>query len=322
MPGGWGDLYMHDWRGITDLGGTGLDVCIDGGAEGRSGLKVYDMCMDNLNASGCGHDCCPPGGSAVGDPIANSWFTSVDRCAGPMGVEGSSQLGIYKLPVGTYEVTLYHNLWQPSGHETCTNDGYSFNPIEKIHVWSFKDANDFHDQVCLQYGHVCGPTGDALRKMQGFAGPNPGTNVTAIQEAFNVMPSSVTNDEDVMTSTVKFWTDGSPVIIYCQSGEDQSDQYTGDRAPINAFELKTLPPEPLVCPCLGDLAAPAGQVDLQDLDAMVNMLVAAGPPFIVTVGPAHCGDMAEPTGQVDLQDLDALVNMLVAAGPPFIVQCE
>ena len=55
---------------------------------------------------------------------------------------------------------------------------------------------------------------------------------------------------------------------------------------------------------------------------MVNMLVAAGPPFIVSVEPGHCGDMAEPTEQVDLQDLDAMVNLLVSAGPPFIVPCE
>ena len=75
------------------------------------------------------------------------------------------------------------------------------------------------------------------------------------------------------------------------------------------------------CSCLGDLAVPAGQVDLQDLDAMVNMLVAAGPPFIVSVEPGHCGDFDE-NGQVDLQDLDALVNLLVGAGPPFIVQCK
>jgi hypothetical protein len=54
----------------------------------------------------------------------------------------------------------------------------------------------------------------------------------------------------------------------------------------------------------------------------VNILVAAGPPFIVPVGPGHCGDMAAPMLQVDLQDLDSLVNLLVNAGPPFIVPCE
>ena len=78
--------------------------------------------------------------------------------------------------------------------------------------------------------------------------------------------------------------------------------------------------EETVCPCLGDLDA-SSQVDLQDLDAMVNMLVAAGPPFIVPVEFGHCGDFDENL-KVDLQDLDALVNLLVSAGPPFIVACE
>ena len=76
------------------------------------------------------------------------------------------------------------------------------------------------------------------------------------------------------------------------------------------------------CQCLGDMAASEGQVDLKDLDAMVNLLVAAGPPFIVRCPDVrcYCGDM-DSNGQVDLRDLDAMVNMLVAAGPPFIVQC-
>ena len=74
------------------------------------------------------------------------------------------------------------------------------------------------------------------------------------------------------------------------------------------------------CPCLGDLDG-NDQVDLQDLDAMVNLLVAAGPPFIVPVASGHCGDFDENL-QVDLQDLDAMVNVLVAAGPPFIVPCN
>ena len=82
------------------------------------------------------------------------------------------------------------------------------------------------------------------------------------------------------------------------------------------------PGGPPVCDCLGDLAEPAGQVDLQDLDAMVNMLVSAGPPFIVPVEGGHCGDLVDEAGQVDLQDLDAMVNLLVKAGPPFIVPCE
>jgi len=101
--------------------------------------------------------------------------------------------------------------------------------------------------ICLQYGHKCGPHGDALRKMQGFAGPEPGNNVVAIQEAYDVQPTVVQTDADVATSVVKFWTDGSPVIIYCESGEGQSSQYIGDRAPINAFELRTSKPAGPAC---------------------------------------------------------------------------
>ena len=75
------------------------------------------------------------------------------------------------------------------------------------------------------------------------------------------------------------------------------------------------------CPCLGDLDG-NDQIDLQDLDAMVNLLVAAGPPFMVPVASGHCGDMVATFGQVDLQDLDAMVTLLVGAGPPFIVPCQ
>jgi hypothetical protein len=94
------------------------------------------------------------------------------------------------------------------------------------------------------------------------------------------------------------------------------DDYNPDQADSNQDGLG----DACECPCLGDMDT-NDQVDLQDLDAMVNLLVAAGPPFIVTVGPGHCGDL-DANDQVDLQDLDAMVNMLVAAGPPFIVECE
>jgi hypothetical protein len=56
------------------------------------------------------------------------------------------------------------------------------------------------------------------------------------------MPSTVASDDEVTTSMVKFWTDGSPVLICCQSGPNETDQYHGDRAPINAFELTRVGP--------------------------------------------------------------------------------
>ena len=315
MPGGWGDLYMHDFRGIRDLGGSGIDVCVTGGAEGRSGLKVYGMCMCDLNA-GCG----APDGSSKGEPIANSWFTSVDRCGAPFGVEGSSQLGLYNLPAGEYELVLYHNMWDPSGRSgrLCTNESdYSGSPIVQIHVWSFADADAFHEQVCAEAGDKCGPTQDALNKMKNFAGADPGTTVAAIEEAYNVMPSTVPTDADVTTSMVKFITDGSPVIIYCESGSGQHDQYHGDRAPLNAFELKSS--GVVSCACPGDLNED-GQIDLEDLQGVANILLEGGSPFIVPVDEGHCADLNND-GQADLEDLQAVADILLGAGSPFIVSC-
>ena len=76
------------------------------------------------------------------------------------------------------------------------------------------------------------------------------------------------------------------------------------------------------CMCPGDLDH-NGQVDLQDLDAMVNLLVNAGPPYLLHVQDwrSHCGNF-DGNGQLDLQDLDAMVQLLVNAGPPFIVPCD
>jgi hypothetical protein len=271
MPGGWGDLYMHDFRGIRNLGGTGLDVCVTGCTEGRSGMKVYGMCMDN-KAGGAA-----PNGSPVGEPIANSWFTSVDRCAGPLGAEGSSQLGICNLPAGTYEVKMYHNLWEPSSDDSreCTNDAYGDRSPMDVHVRSLAQQWAWRDMLCAVSLSRCGPAGDALNKITGFAGPDPGNNVVAIQEAFGVLPTSVQTDADVATSLVKFWTDGSPVILHCQTGDQQDSQYRGDRAAINAFEIRSIAAveQPPACwdqtQCHGD-ADGTGDVKGSDFLALKN----------------------------------------------------
>jgi len=165
-----------------------------------------------------------------------------------------------------------------------------------------------------------GPAGDAHNKMRGFAGPDPGSNVIAIEEAFNVQQSTVTTDEDVATSLVRFLTDGSPVIILCEAGPGESDQYVGDRAAINAFELKSVGTPSVVCPCPGDLNADT-QVDLEDLQAVAGILLNAGSPFIVPVGEGHCGDLNNDL-QIDLEDLQAVAGILLDAGSPFIVQCD
>jgi hypothetical protein len=77
------------------------------------------------------------------------------------------------------------------------------------------------------------------------------------------------------------------------------------------------------CPCLGDVVV-NGQIDFDDLFAVVDMLIAAAPSYIVPVPAGHCADIAPagaPNGQVDFDDLFAVVDMLIAAAPSYIVPC-
>ena len=264
-PVGLGDMYMHDWRGVRDLGGTGIDVSITAGREGTNGLKCYDMCMAN-KAGGW-----PPTGSPVGGPIANTWYTSVDRVSFP---QSNVLLAVYNLAVGTYELVSYHNLWEPQSDDSreCTKNGYGHLPMPKVHVWSFEDANDFGQWLNGAYPQYAGQFWDGLGKIKGFAGPPPyGTNVVAIQEDYDVMPSATTNDDDVTRSVVKFWTDGSPLIIMYESGDCATTQYIGCRGVLNAFEVRTI--APIFTPC--DLSD-SGTIDYAALKAFVEHWLWAG----------------------------------------------
>jgi len=264
-PLGLGDMYMHDWRGVRDLGGTGIDASITIENEGKAGLKCYDMCMNN-KAGGW-----PPNGSPVGGPIANTWYTSVDRVSFP---QSNVLLAVYNLAVGTYELTGYHNLWEPQSDDSreCTKNGYGHLPMPKVHVWSFEDANDFGRWLDLHIPQYAGQFWDGLGKIKGFAGPPPhGTNVVAIEEDYNVMPSATTNDDEVTKSLVKFWTDGSPVIIMYESGDCETSQYRGCRGVLNAFEVTTIPA--IFTPCgLSD----SGTVDNATLKAFVEHWLWSG----------------------------------------------
>jgi hypothetical protein len=79
------------------------------------------------------------------------------------------------------------------------------------------------------------------------------------------------------------------------------------------------------CPCLGDLVGTDEVRDLNDLTAMVDLLLPyAAQGFVVPVAPGHCGDMvpATPDNVVDLNDLTALVDLLLpAAAQGFVVPC-
>ena len=72
--------------------------------------------------------------------------------------------------------------------------------------------------------------------------------------------------------------------------------------------------------CPGDIDGNA-QMDLDDLQAIVDILLTAGSPFVVPCGGGGCPDM-DDNGQVDLDDLQALVEILLEGGSPFIVECS
>jgi len=74
------------------------------------------------------------------------------------------------------------------------------------------------------------------------------------------------------------------------------------------------------CVCPGDLSGD-GQVDLEDLQMLANILLQAGSPFVVPVEPGHCADMNED-GQADLEDLQLVASVLLDAGSPFIASCD
>ena len=309
--GSWADLYQHDFVSVEDIEGTGIGLGLTVVREGGAGLAVKGMCFGQVGGGTA------PTGYPVGDPIANSWFYGVEYGGSP---RYNVLLGLYCLPGGEYTLKSYHNFWLPCSSKPderiCTGCEPDMPPMPQVFAIGLVDAEDLYSAGAEQYG-------DAYNKLCNAAGAclgNPG-GVQVIEADYEVQPTSTLNDDEVATSEITFLTNGSAVLVVYEAPEDWFDlrNRLGGRGILNAFELAPAG-EPPVCLCPGDLDD-NDQVDLQDLDALVNLLVAAGPPFIVTVGPGHCGDFDE-NGQVDLQDLDALVNLLVAAGPPFIVPCE
>ncbi len=310
----WGDadMYMHDfaWEDgsrqyepptTEGVDGSGVHFALDTSRAGNGGYHVHGMCRCTLAG-----DCCATGRPS-GEPIANGWFHNIDwggECRGDI------HMRITGLPGGEYELKSYHNHWEPcsQGTRNCLNCNSNMPPMTGVYAMSLPVAGTGTPDGC---GVLWGGTG---------------TGVESLLEAYNIKVTSVLTDADVATSTIEFLTNGSDVLVVYEGGDNSYPDPArsgreGHKGILNAFELKSLDAPPPPCPCPGDLDS-NDQVDLQDLDALVNMLVAAGPPFIVTVGPGHCGDLAAPMLQVDLQDLDALVNLLVNAGPPFIVPCE
>ncbi|HUT30714.1 MAG TPA: Calx-beta domain-containing protein [Sedimentisphaerales bacterium] len=229
----WADMYMHDglWEnggstkpGDAGIGGSGVHAFITTGSEGQLGLHVKGMCRDNLAGGG------PPTGTPKGEPIANSWLYAVDW-AGEF--TGDILLVLTDLPAGRYELISYHNHWEPCSQATrhcmdCVCDNPRMPPMASI------TANALPVEPPFGYAAHWGlPKGT-------------GKGVKAVENAYDVAPTNVLDDDKVATSRIVFETDGSEVLViyrantrpYPDCGRNRRD---GNRGILNAFELNFLP---------------------------------------------------------------------------------
>ncbi|MHC4499354.1 MAG: Calx-beta domain-containing protein, partial [Planctomycetota bacterium] len=188
----WGDvdMYMHDFawedgsRGADPpntpgVDGSGVHFALDCGF-GEGGYHVHGMCRDNLGGGGC------PTGSPVGEPIANGWFHDIDwggECRGDI------HMRITDLPPGRYELTSYHNHWEPysQGTRNCLTEISNMPPMEKVYARSL---------------------GESVACTSPWEASGTGTGVTSLVEAYDIDVTSVLTDADVATSTIEFETDG------------------------------------------------------------------------------------------------------------------
>jgi hypothetical protein len=228
--GQWADMDMH--AGVWEDGsstkptgsgidGTGVHALITTGSKDQLGLHVKGMCRNNV-AGGA------PTGTAVGEPIANSWLYAVDR-AGEFA--GDLRLLLTELPAGRYELVSYHNHWEPcsEGTRNCMECVCEMPPMHSI------TANALPARAMQGYGRHWGLP------------PGTGAGVRAIENAYDVSVTNVTEDDRVSKSRIVFETDGSEVLVIYKAATSayrdcgRPDQQ-GSRGILNAFELNFAAP--------------------------------------------------------------------------------
>ena len=210
--------WAHDaQRGSTGLAGTGVHVLIDCGRGGNGGFHVHGMCRDNLGGGGT------PTGKPAGEPISNGWFHNVD-----WGGEkrGDILLRIHGLPTGEYEMTCYHNHWEPKKQSTrnCLDQTSRMPPLRAVRVLPLP-----------------------AKPLPGYRnwsmGLGTGKGVKAIKEAKNIKVTSTKVDAEVARSVIKFKTDATnDVLVIIEGGDDKYPDPArkgreGHKAVFNAFEI-------------------------------------------------------------------------------------
>jgi hypothetical protein len=224
-------MYMHDavWENgsggdippeTAGLDGSFVHVLIDCGGSGNGGFHVYGLCRDNLGGGG------QPKGKPKGGPIANGWFHNID-----WGGEnrGDILMRINGLPAGEYEMTCYHNHWEPGKQSTrnCLDKPSLMPPMTGIRA------------MPLPAKPLSGYRGWSM-------GLGTGKGIKSLKEATGVKVSSLTSDTRVGTSVIQFLTDGSnDVLIIFDGGNDKYPDPArrgreGHKAVLNAFEIKQI----------------------------------------------------------------------------------
>ena len=221
----WADMYMHDagWlpegRGNDPEGilGSGIQFFIDNGKGGNGTVMAKGLCRGSLAGD------MPPYGEPEGEPIANTYFYACDWGGQK---NGDCFLMMRGLPAGEYEMTSYHNHWEPCSQQTrnCHSCESGMPPMPSV------SANPVPVEGLPGYGGWSLPKGT-------------GKGVVSLQSAKDVKVSSVLKDEDVTKSYIRFSTDGSDVLVIYE-GPDNSypdrarSGREGARGILNAFELK------------------------------------------------------------------------------------
>jgi hypothetical protein len=227
----WADMYMHDatWEdgsggtnppGTAGLDRTGVHVMLECGNHGNGGFAVYGMSRDNLGGGG------RPTGKPKGDPIANGWFHNID-----WGGEqtGDILMRINGLPAGEYEMTCYHNHWEPRKQSTRN----SLDQPSRMPNLPLVFAMPLPAQPLPGY--------------RGWdIGIGTGKGVASIREDRDIDVTSATSDAKVGKSVIRFKTEGSnDVLVVIDGGNnDYPDPARrgreGSKAILNAFEIKQI----------------------------------------------------------------------------------
>jgi hypothetical protein len=142
---------------------------------------------------------------------------------------GDILMRINGLPAGEYELISYHNHWEPcsQGTRNCLDCTSNMPNMPRVSAQSLPT-----DSLGYNFGFEFGT----------------GMGVTPLQDACDVDVSCVTSDDDVSTSTIRFFTDGSDILVIYDGGDNTYPDPArsgreGSKGILNAFILQmTAPP--------------------------------------------------------------------------------